>query len=121
MPVSSPGTMTWPRRRGRRSWASPPVRWRWLACSSPRVPASSPPHPAAHPGTPKLIAGIIFLGVVVSWVGTWLWNRASSRLSPAVAGLLVNLETVTGFGYVYAARHQWPPAGQLAGLIQIGR
>lgn len=74
---------------------------------------------AAHPGTPKLIAGIIFLGVVVSWVGTWLWNRASSRLSPAVAGLLVNLETVTGFGYVYAARHQWPPAGQLAGLILV--
>jgi drug/metabolite transporter (DMT)-like permease len=72
-----------------------------------------------HSGTGKLIAGVIFLGVVVSWAGTWLWNLASSRLSPAVSGLLVNLETVTGFGYVYAARHQWPPAGQLAGLILV--
>ena len=72
-----------------------------------------------HPGTGKLIAGVIFLGVVVSWAGTSLWNLASSRLSPALAGLLVNLETVTGFSYVYAARHQWPPAGQLAGLILV--
>jgi drug/metabolite transporter (DMT)-like permease len=59
------------------------------------------------------------LGVVVSWAGTWLWNLASSRLSPAAAGLLINVETVAGFGYVYAARLQWPPAGQLIGLILV--
>jgi drug/metabolite transporter (DMT)-like permease len=46
-------------------------------------------------------------------------NLASSRLSPALAGLLVNLETVSGFGYVYAARQQWPGAGQLAGLLLV--
>ena len=73
----------------------------------------------AHPGLAALVAGVVFLGVVVSWVGTSLWNLASSRLSPALAGLLVNLETVTGFGYVYAARQQWPAAGQLAGLALV--
>jgi drug/metabolite transporter (DMT)-like permease len=36
-----------------------------------------------------------------------------------VAGLLVNLETVSGFGYVYAVRQHWPPAGQLAGLALV--
>jgi drug/metabolite transporter (DMT)-like permease len=72
-----------------------------------------------HPGPATLVAWVIFLGVVVSWVGTLLWNLASSRLSPALAGLLVNLETVSGFGYVYAARQQWPPAGQLAGLVLV--
>lgn len=72
-----------------------------------------------HPGTGQLIAGVIFLGVVVSWAGTWLWNLASSRLSPVLAGLLVNIETVSGFGYVYAARHEWPPAGQLTGLALV--
>ena len=56
---------------------------------------------------------------MVSWAGTWLWNLASSRLSPVVAGLLVNLETVSGFGYVYAARQQWPAAGQLTGLALV--
>jgi drug/metabolite transporter (DMT)-like permease len=72
-----------------------------------------------HPGPATLVAWVIFLGVVVSWVGTLLWNLASSRLSPALAGLLVNLETVSGFGYVYAARQQWPGAGQLAGLLLV--
>jgi len=74
---------------------------------------------AAHAGPAKLVAGVVFLGIVVTWVGTWLWNMASSRLSPAVAGLLVNLETVSGFGYVYAARLHWPAAGQLAGLALV--
>ena len=74
---------------------------------------------AAHAGPAKLVAGVAFLGIVVTWVGTWLWNTASSRLSPAVAGLLVNLETVSGFGYVYAARLHWPAAGQLAGLALV--
>lgn len=72
-----------------------------------------------HPGPSQLVAAVTFLGVVVSWAGTWLWNLTSSRLSPALAGLLVNVETVSGFGYVYAARHQWPPPGQLAGLILV--
>ncbi len=75
--------------------------------------------PGAHPGPARLVAGVVFLGVVVSWAGTWLWNLASSRLSPVVAGLLVNLETVSGFGYVYAARQQWPAAGQLTGLALV--
>ena len=74
---------------------------------------------SAHPGPARLVAGVVFLGVVVSWAGTWLWNTASSRLSPAVAGLLVNLETVSGFGYVYAARQHWPAPGQLAGLALV--
>lgn len=73
----------------------------------------------AHPGPATLIAGVAFLGVVVSWLGTAQWNLASSRLPSALAGLLVNLETVSGFGYVYAVRQEWPPAGQLAGLILI--
>jgi drug/metabolite transporter (DMT)-like permease len=73
----------------------------------------------AHASLAGLIAGAIFLGVAVSWLGTAAWNVASSRLSAVMAGLLVNLETVTGFGYVYAARRQWPPPGQLAGLVLV--
>ena len=73
----------------------------------------------ANPGPATLIAGVVFLGVVVSWVGTLQWNLASSRLSPALAGLLVNLETVSGFGYVYAARQQSPAPGRLTGLILV--
>jgi hypothetical protein len=66
-----------------------------------------------------LIAAVVILGVVVSWIGTWLWNLASARLSPVLAGLLVNVETIAGFAYVYAAKLQWPPPGQLAGLLLV--
>jgi drug/metabolite transporter (DMT)-like permease len=71
------------------------------------------------PSVVRLIIAAIILGVVVSWAGTWLWNAASSRLAPALAGLLINVETVSGFAYVYAARHQWPPTGQLLGLALV--
>ncbi len=74
---------------------------------------------AGNAGTGKLIAAAVILGVVVSWAGTWLWNLASSRLSPTLAGQLVNVETIAGFAYVYAARQQWPPAGQLTGLALV--
>src|SRR5690242_12418579 len=76
------------------------------------------PH-GAHPGPATLIAGVAFLGRVVSWPGSEAWTPASTRLPSALAGLLVNLETVSGFGYVYAVRQEWPPAGQLAGLILV--
>ena len=73
-----------------------------------------------HPGTGKLIAGVIFLGVVVSWAGTSLMEpRLESAVARPRRGCWSTWETVTGFSYVYAARHQWPPAGQLAGLILV--
>jgi drug/metabolite transporter (DMT)-like permease len=70
---------------------------------------------------PFLIASLV-LGVLVSWVATVLWNLASARLSTTAAGMLINIETVAGFGYVYAARGQWPPIGQVIGfaLVLVG-
>jgi drug/metabolite transporter (DMT)-like permease len=65
------------------------------------------------------LAGIALLGVAVSWGGTWLWNTASARLPTTTAGLLINVETVSGYVYVYLARHQWPPLGQLLGFAFI--
>lgn len=74
---------------------------------------------SGKPGTAALIAAVVVLGVVVSWTGTWLWNLTSARLPPTLAGLLVNIETVAGFAYVYAAKLQWPPPGQLTGLLLV--
>jgi drug/metabolite transporter (DMT)-like permease len=66
-----------------------------------------------------LLAGSVILGVVVSFGGTWLWNAASVRLPGTMAGMLINVETLSGFCYVYAARAQWPPLGQVAGFALI--
>jgi drug/metabolite transporter (DMT)-like permease len=64
---------------------------------------------------PFVIASLV-LGVLVSWAATVLWNLASARLSTTAAGMLINIETVAGFAYVYAARGQWPPLGQVIGF-----
>jgi hypothetical protein len=65
------------------------------------------------------LAGITLLGVAVSWGGTWLWNTASAWLPTTTAGILINVETVSGYAYVYIARQQWPPLGQLLGFALI--
>ncbi len=65
------------------------------------------------------LAGVAVLGVAVSWGGTWLWNTASARLPVSTAGLLINVETISGYGYVYLARQHWPPLGQLLGFTLI--
>ena len=66
-----------------------------------------------------LIGGSIVLGVGVSWGATVLWNLASARLSTVLAGMLVNVETVAGYVYVYAARAQWPPLLQVLGFALL--
>jgi drug/metabolite transporter (DMT)-like permease len=65
------------------------------------------------------LAGTAVLGVAVSWGGTWLWNTASARLPATTAGILVNVETVSGYAYVYLARQHWPPLDQLLGFALI--
>jgi drug/metabolite transporter (DMT)-like permease len=74
------------------------------------------------PGVAGLVGASLVLGVLVSWAATGLWNQASAWLSTTAAGMLINVETVSGYGYVYAARAQWPPASQLIGfaLILVG-
>jgi drug/metabolite transporter (DMT)-like permease len=66
-----------------------------------------------------LVLGSVVLGVLVSWAATTLWNNASARLSPTAAGMLINVETVAGYGYLYAARGEWPPVGQLLGFALV--
>jgi drug/metabolite transporter (DMT)-like permease len=69
-----------------------------------------------------LVLASLLLGVVVSWGATVLWNVASAKLTSTAAGMLINIETVAGFAYIYAALTDWPPVGQLLGfaLILVG-
>lgn len=80
--------------------------------------------PTTAPGSgPPSVAGLVLaslvLGILVSWVGAGLWNLASARISPTAVGMLLNVETAAGFTYVYAARAEWPPLGQVAGLVLV--
>jgi drug/metabolite transporter (DMT)-like permease len=66
-----------------------------------------------------LAGGSIVLGVGVSWGATVLWNLASARLPTVSAGMLVNVETVAGYAYVYAAQAHWPPPVQVLGFALL--
>jgi drug/metabolite transporter (DMT)-like permease len=66
-----------------------------------------------------LVAACLVLGVLVSWAAAALWNVASARLPPTAAGMLINVETLAGFTYVYLALGEWPPIGQVVGFAMI--
>jgi len=74
-----------------------------------------------HPGARLawFLAVSAFLGVVVSWGGTLLWNGASSRLPTSLAGQLVVSEILTGLFYVFVANGRLPSVLELAGIIAV--
>jgi len=89
------------------------VVWQWL-----HAPADKPfawqdllgPRPLPY------IASMLALGLLASWMGTWLWNRASTRLPVRFAGMLIVFETVFALLYVYAWRGEMPDLSSLAGI-----
>lgn len=59
-----------------------------------------------QPGT--FVLWMLALGLFASWLGTQLWSIASRRLSVPLMGQLIVFETLSGLGYVYLWRGQWP-------------
>jgi drug/metabolite transporter (DMT)-like permease len=59
------------------------------------------------------------LGVVFSWGGTWLWNEASSRISTTLAGLLIVVETISGYTYSYFLKERLPPVIEVFGFALV--
>ncbi|ATE55469.1 EamA family transporter [Actinosynnema pretiosum] len=66
-----------------------------------------------------LVAGSAVLGVLVSWVGTVLWNRSSGLVPISIAGQLVVIQVVAGLVYVFAWDGRVPPLPELAGIALI--
>lgn len=53
-------------------------------------------------------------GIGAAWIASVLWNMASRRLSPSLAGQLIVSETVFGLVYAFVWSGQWPAAVQWA-------
>ena len=68
------------------------------------------------------VVGSLILGIVVSWGGTWLWNRAFAALPVSLAGQLIVFEPITVLVYVAVADAQFPNLFELLGasLIILG-
>lgn len=71
-----------------------------------------------QPG-PQLVhflAGCAVLGFLCSWLGAYLWNKASLYLPVSLAGQLMVFETLFGISFVYGLDQSLPPEIEFLGM-----
>ncbi len=69
---------------------------------------------------PLYFVGLMLtIGLLASWLGTLLWNRASQRLPTALSGQLIVFETLAAFAYAFLWRGEAPAFAALAGIALL--
>lgn len=68
------------------------------------------------PSLINFLVGCSILGLVCSWVGGFLWNRACVILPVSLAGQLTIFETIFGLTFVYALKLTIPPLFEFIGI-----
>lgn len=64
----------------------------------------------------SFVIGCLVLGVVCSWIGSYLWNNASMRLPVSFAGELTIFETIFGLIFFYCLEQKLPSALEAIGV-----
>lgn len=72
-----------------------------------------------RPEWKSFIIGSAILGLLCSWVGAFLWNRASLYLPVSLAGQLTIFETVFGVIFVYILAGHLPPMMESIGIVVL--
>lgn len=72
---------------------------------------------AQRPGFGVFVAVCMVTGIGSAWIASVLWNMASRRLSPSLAGQLIVSETVFGLVYTFAWSAHWPATVQWAACV----
>lgn len=65
----------------------------------------------------RFILGSCILGILCSWVGSFLWNRASIHLPTPLAGQLTIFETIFGVIFVYLVDWKLPSILEVVGIV----
>ncbi|SEK91214.1 DMT family transporter [Streptacidiphilus jiangxiensis] len=73
---------------------------------------------AGHSLLPVLGGGLL-LGMLVSWFGTVLWNRASGSVPISIAGQLAVIQMISGLIYVFTWDSRMPPPVELVGIALL--
>lgn len=71
------------------------------------------------PSPAKFIGLMLALGLLASWLGTLLWNRASKLLPTNLSGQLIVFETLAALSYAFWWRGEAPAALTLAGVVVL--
>lgn len=75
---------------------------------------------ASIPEILRFAGWAVVMGLAGSWLATWCWTVASSRLPLALAAQLVVAETVFGLGYGFWFEGRWPMMAEGVGAaLQI--
>ncbi len=69
-----------------------------------------------HPDLTGFLIGSAILGILCSWVGAFLWNRASLALPVSLAGQLTIFETLFALLFVYIIEGHLPPLTEGIGM-----
>lgn len=67
----------------------------------------------------KFLAGILVLGVVVSWFSTQVWNRVSRKLPITVAGQLLVVQSLAAIAYGSWLDRQVPHIVELTCVVLV--
>lgn len=67
----------------------------------------------------RFLLGSAILGLLCSWVGAFLWNKASTHLPVSLAGQLTVFETVFGVIFVYTMNQSFPSLLESLGIITL--
>jgi drug/metabolite transporter (DMT)-like permease len=70
-----------------------------------------------NPELIRFLIGGAILGLLCSWVGAFLWNRASLSLPTSLTGQLTIFETLFGVLFVYLIEQRAPPMIEGIGIV----
>ena len=65
------------------------------------------------------VAVMLAIGLLASWLGTLMWNRASQLLPAALTGQLIVFETLAALGYAFVLRGALPDPATALGIALL--
>ncbi len=71
------------------------------------------------PELSNYVIGVVVLGVICSWLGCYLWNKASSLLPYTLMGPLIIFETLFGLFFVYLCEKRLPSIIEFLGILSM--
>ncbi|QCI65513.1 DMT family transporter [Phreatobacter stygius] len=86
------------------------IAWAWGLSAAPSIGL-------AVPALGPLVAWSLMVGLASSFLATWLWSIASTRLPVSLAAQLIVSETLFGltYGFIHAGR--WPSLAEAAAIV----
>lgn len=65
----------------------------------------------------QLLFGGLVLGIISSWMATYLWNHAAKRLSITFASQLTIFETIFGLLFIFIIQQRLPLSAEFFGIV----